>query len=646
MSKLIMAFFFISTTYSYACNNSVDPKKAVIFVDTNFVYTEIMAAKKAACMRGETFVLIPDNSLVKVKEIQDAFALKHASQQSVSQCSAKYGWDSSQCVSKKQKRDEAQGKFLEIKNSFMNSSEFVAVSKESVSEKLKQLADNGVAPVSVVLSGHDGGGWVSGDAGSLSSNELLSSLKSSYKEKPELLQEMHTLLMWGCYTTTKALISQYKLYIPSLKVIAGFYGSGPLSIRPASSNLMNDVLVKSDELSSLSGASRLKTAIQGLDNYLYTYSGIYVAAQCGEYHAYNNSEYTSDGAKTERKFEEFKQEVDCYDLDETLEDNQMILAAYLSGATPIPTNTRDTELRRLYKYARQNKHLKDQCPSIDNVLALDGDRIGMLLFNHGVKANFDKVFDTEISQLKSDIDLLNTDAIDDILAGPSEVVKKAWEELENHKSTKDNNIKDHKAAYSEFTKASREALSNKSLTKQLENLDLDILLKNNSKDLSANELKKLEDFSKTLTRRKKNLLDNFISKAKEVNQVRATIDAGDKAYAKADQKHEKENSDFTSVSHYVGNIKESLKVVANTNKKQFKNMSKEDIGKYVHSLNSIEQFPDDALDREGPVFEAMKRAKKFISQIDDHLVEVKPECMNFLDWHEAVDGHMPVSHCR
>ena len=49
--------------------------------------------------------------------------------------------------------------------------------------------------------------------------------------------------------------------------------------------------------------------------------------------------------------------------------------AYMSGSEPVPEDNRNSPLRAIYSYARQNAIYKDQCPNISNITALDGNKL-------------------------------------------------------------------------------------------------------------------------------------------------------------------------------------------------------------------------------------------------------------------------------
>ena len=62
-TKFIVAFISLGNIYANACNVKTDPKKVMLFVDTNNSEQEIETTKKAACSRGMRLMVVPKNYL-------------------------------------------------------------------------------------------------------------------------------------------------------------------------------------------------------------------------------------------------------------------------------------------------------------------------------------------------------------------------------------------------------------------------------------------------------------------------------------------------------------------------------------------------------------------------------------------------------
>ena len=68
MIKLFFLLLIISVEVHGACSTPVNPRKVVVFVDNNNSYPEAESAEKAACLRGETFVYLPEGAFTQLKK--------------------------------------------------------------------------------------------------------------------------------------------------------------------------------------------------------------------------------------------------------------------------------------------------------------------------------------------------------------------------------------------------------------------------------------------------------------------------------------------------------------------------------------------------------------------------------------------------
>src|SRR5690606_25008037 len=115
-------------------------------------------------------------------------------------------------------------------------------------KNLIDLAKNGTAITSLIVSGHDGGGSVHGDMSGIDKSEILSSLSEAYGNNKKLLDQLQSLLLWGCYTSTPAEVLSWKEGLPGLKLISGFHGRGPGNDKQAAHTLLKDFLIKEKRL--------------------------------------------------------------------------------------------------------------------------------------------------------------------------------------------------------------------------------------------------------------------------------------------------------------------------------------------------------------------------------------------------------------
>ena len=132
--KLLLAFSILllsSHAFSQNCSRPVDKKRKVVFVAINYGPAEIQTAKRAACDRGEDFVLVmPSNSDKPIDALIKEF------------------------------------------------------------EKIKKL---GGKPSSLIISGHSGGGQFFGETGNLSRSEIIGLFTEKFPEFREGLESLYLL---------------------------------------------------------------------------------------------------------------------------------------------------------------------------------------------------------------------------------------------------------------------------------------------------------------------------------------------------------------------------------------------------------------------------------------------------------------------
>ena len=208
--KNILLFFFIfifskNIQDEYKCQHKIDTDKVVLFVDTNSSPSEVSGAAKAACLRGEAFFKLPK-----------------------------------------------QGDSIE---------------PESLNKEFIKLASQKKSIVSMIVSGHNGGGHFHGIQGYIGKDEIIKSLKESYKNQPDLLNNLQSVYMWGCWSMGPSEVEIWKKELPSIKLAAGFIDMGPLNTTQASHTVLNGLLVKEKALILEADEKKLKRTIGSIENW-------------------------------------------------------------------------------------------------------------------------------------------------------------------------------------------------------------------------------------------------------------------------------------------------------------------------------------------------------------------------------------------
>jgi hypothetical protein len=335
MKIYLIAILLVSTPSwaDYKCNRKVDKSKVVVFVDTRNSVLEVADAQKAACERGESFKRLPsDNSQIDAKKL---------------------------------------------------------------TSELQKFSAGNIAVSSMVVSGHDGGGSIHGDLGSVDKYDVINALKTAYKTKPDLLNEFKSVFMWGCWTMGPSEVDVWRRELPSLKMASGFIDMGPLNVTKASHAILYDLLVKEKAIESEADQKKLKRLIAGVSEINQTYAAVYTESTCGDMYYYNTMgagggidlrDEDDKNFSSGNHFVDFNKNFDCKSAADEIEKNRKELMPYFNGTIPLPKDGPNSPLMKIYAFIRS--HAK--CIKQNHVM--NGDRILMMRFYDSVKANFANTF--------------------------------------------------------------------------------------------------------------------------------------------------------------------------------------------------------------------------------------------------------------
>jgi hypothetical protein len=383
---LILLGFSSQSFADFNCNKSVDPKRVVLFVDTNNSPKEIEGAAKAACERGESFRKFPDKTKQELDEIP---------------------W-----------RDK-----LDL------------VSTSTLNRELASMAKQNIAVTSMVVSGHDGGGRVHGHHGGVTKFDVISGMKKAYHGKQHLLNEMKSVFMWGCWSMGPSEVEVWKKELPNLKLTAGFMDMGPLNTTEASHSVLKGLLVKEKALVAEADAKKLKRAIQGIPNINVTLASVYTDAACGDMMYYQTQGDSDDnrGSGGENSlftsgthFVDFDENFSCKGMAKQIENNRKELIKYFYGEKPLPEDKPGSEIREIYSFIRHTA----KCHTENHIM--NADRIFLLRFYEQVKANFGMRFHSEIGAANKEYVAIN----DLLKKSENSDEKKAFQAYLKHNGTK------------------------------------------------------------------------------------------------------------------------------------------------------------------------------------------------------------------
>lgn len=449
----ILLFLCIGSAYS-SCEKTIDSDEVIVFIDTNYVLGEVESARKAACEQGKNFKVLPYGyeahkkiGLLREKEYRiyakgqnlarkDKFCFTYTTNEDeqTGEGENKYSDNSKECTDYRASLEEAKTQLKLAKNKeflklvqnqdpliqkefkenairygldinaleeeddlgILMISEKYGFTKEKMENEFQSIASGDLKLKSIIASGHDGGGSIHGSNSGFNKYEIVKWLENNFSD--DQLENLESILLWGCYTTNRKEVNWWSEKLPSLKVLAGFLGSGPSIGKEASGRIMYDILASTEDLFLLQDSKEIERALKSLDGMVYMNGGVMLNSCNGEswYYGrnYNNSEriWAQDFGKsgTQR----------CLDEKLIAETNENIkkYEKYFNGDIPIPKNTHSGPLRQLYNVIRNY----EDCSTMweGKVAIPNGDTTGLLLFYDGVKANFFNEFAPIITEFK------------------------------------------------------------------------------------------------------------------------------------------------------------------------------------------------------------------------------------------------------
>lgn len=243
----------------------------VLFLDLNDSPKEIEAARKAAQRSGRKLVVLPDPS---GPERQNRERLRLDVQRLDRQMTR------SRCDTEKEASPACKKLEQELEEkriAHSTATDAMAFDSAKLQELLAARAESKKPFDSIVVSGHDGTGTISGTFGSIT-DAALADILSAYPEQKNALRSLH---LWGCYTTSAgSLLLNWKRNFPNVSLITGYDGRAPLNDKPAGWHYLAGVLEQETKLITSGDSKKLQRSLFALPSSRQLHAAIYA---CGEY---------------------------------------------------------------------------------------------------------------------------------------------------------------------------------------------------------------------------------------------------------------------------------------------------------------------------------------------------------------------------
>ena len=394
----ILAFLLLSLPQLvWALCAPVNEKEVIVMYDANFSYTEVLAAEKAACQRGQKLIVLPGGieahkKAGKLHRDLNYIRTRYESCQNETQCNT------------------LGEKYQDISKQIYIATDNINSKKSELPDVFGELAKDKLKVKSLIISGHNGGGHFGGYVGQISKYELISSYNKAYENLPDERKELESIYLWGCYTSTLDEVNQWKDGIPSLKLIAGFHDSGPSIGKDATRDILEDLLIKEASVLDKNKSEEIKRSLKNINNINQTLAAIYLKACDNTDYYYSLTKSTvedEDGRLIEdgRLLHNFSKMDDIPCQGESFKSDyrswEQIYSLYFIGAKEIPEDTAQGEIRQMYNFARANAHcIGDNYPNT----SFEANHIGLLLFFNKVKKGFPRFFEETINSAQAELD--------------------------------------------------------------------------------------------------------------------------------------------------------------------------------------------------------------------------------------------------
>lgn len=333
----------------------------VLFLDMNASFHEIEAAKAAAKKAGRGFVAFPPMSDADRKTFFD----KNAAMERLANSYGKEcGSAGPRCDAYKEKMKNARADVENLKAKF-------EINRDKLKKFLNEQDAAGRKFGSVVVSGHDGTGSISGRLGAIGDRAMA----ELFGESTAIKDSLRSLYLWGCYTASPSgIILNWKSQFPYLNLIAGYDGRAPLSDKPAGWKYLAGALEKEQALHAISDSKKLQEALKKIPFARQVHSAM---ATCDSYanlkDHFRLSDYTDKCEDIAQKLKARASEYECF------------LRADKPGCENPPADTGAGALRQFYQLVQESEACREI--SQDPIFRFNRATTMNLLFYRGVVGN-------------------------------------------------------------------------------------------------------------------------------------------------------------------------------------------------------------------------------------------------------------------
>jgi hypothetical protein len=362
----------------------------ILMLDLNNSQAEYTAAKKAAAARGEKLVRIPPIDEETEKEFRGATDRIWTAIVAKRKVCASDTMDAETCKTAQTAIADARKDYKDL------TAKVTKVDAKMLSQTLATMKESGAKVTSMVISGHDG----DRDFGGIWTHDLTEDdITKAFKENEPVADDVRSLLLWGCYTSTVAdFRDSWKKAFPNLNILGGFDAMGPNGDAPSNGRYLRDLLQKEKSLSEVKTRKDLETIANSLEGISDLHASFCIdRSWIVQKHHAKVKVLTMDEAHA-----------DCEVPDETETNLQNQFQCYLDAAEGCenpPPNPKTNVLRQYYEVLQKNRH----CTEVMAGKGIERPHYAQarrLLFDNTVRSSFNRLHVNELATFNALLDKL------------------------------------------------------------------------------------------------------------------------------------------------------------------------------------------------------------------------------------------------
>lgn len=361
----------------------------IVFIDLNGSEREIIAAREAASARGERLIVVPELTSKERAVLSQFQSKSKALETRIKKLEEQQNSPAGGTADSTNRLILAKAELELLTQKRNETFSSRAFSIEKLESTIAAL-DEAKRPVTaMVISGHSNGYTLWGDLSLNNGTVRPSDIGELAKRYPGAMSSLRSLMLWGCYTGTAGSTFTWKSTLSQLKIIAGFYDSGPSGTTRASADLLKDFLMKDASIAQKRMLGEINQAIRNL-NYARITATAALVHDC-----YFN---VKSGAKP---LSEIKNECDLekdHYLATLLTEFSLYLQAKENAFANPPTDTHHSSLRDFYSAIQRYSHCEEIAALVPR------ERILALIFFENVRKNFAEYYAEYLKEFREKLE--------------------------------------------------------------------------------------------------------------------------------------------------------------------------------------------------------------------------------------------------